>query len=124
MQMLFQMEVQGDFSEAAKDSFVARYVDDMSQEAYFTSCYEAVRDNLSAIDAKIEAASENWKLSRISRIDMSILRIAVAEIVFLSDVPEAVSADEAVRMAKIYSSDDSHKFINGILGRIIRSTGE
>jgi N utilization substance protein B len=118
------MEVQGDFSEEAKDFFLAGYLEDKSQETYIVRCYEAVRDNLEIIDSEIEAASENWKLARIDIVDISILRIAVAELMFMDDVPKAVSADQAVRIAKIYSSEKSPKFINGILGRIIRSDGE
>jgi N utilization substance protein B len=70
------------------------------------------------IDATIEDISENWTLSRMPLVDRNILRLAVFEMLYLEDVPDSVSINEAVEMAKVYGGDDSSKFVNGILGRL------
>lgn len=70
------------------------------------------------IDAMIEDTSENWTLSRMPLVDRNILRLAVFEIVYLEEVPDSVSINEAVEMAKVYGGEDSSKFVNGILGRL------
>ena len=70
------------------------------------------------IDATIEDISENWTLSRMPLVDRNILRLAVFEMLYLEDVPDSVSINEAVEMAKVYGGEDSSKFVNGILGRL------
>ena len=70
------------------------------------------------IDSTIEDISENWVLSRMPLVDRSILRLAVFELLYLDDVPDSVSINEAVEMAKLYGGEDSSKFVNGILGRL------
>lgn len=70
------------------------------------------------IDSIIEDISQNWVLSRMPLVDRSILRIAVYEMLYRDDVPDSVSINEAVEMAKVYGGEDSSKFVNGILGRL------
>lgn len=77
-----------------------------------------VETHQARIDAIIEEISENWSLSRMPLVDRNILRLAVFEILYLDEVPDSVSINEAVEMAKVYGGDDSSKFVNGILGRL------
>lgn len=77
-----------------------------------------VESHQTTIDATIESISENWTLSRMPLVDRNILRIAVYELMFQDDIPDSVSINEAVEMAKVYGTDDSSKFVNGILGRL------
>ena len=70
------------------------------------------------IDSIIEDISENWALSRMPLVDRNILRLAVFEMLYRDDVPDSVSINEAVEMAKVYGGEDSSKFVNGILGRL------
>lgn len=70
------------------------------------------------LDGAIEGISENWVLSRMPIVDRNILRMAAYEILFDDDIPDSVSINEAVEMAKVYGGDDSSKFVNGILGRL------
>ena len=73
------------------------------------------------IDTLLERYSENWKLSRMPVIDLLILRLALFEIMHVEKVPVSVSIDEAVEIAKDFGGEeDSHKFINGLLGKIVR----
>ncbi|MGJ3245461.1 MAG: transcription antitermination factor NusB [Elainellaceae cyanobacterium] len=77
----------------------------------------AVQTCRSEIDRAIEDALVDWNLSRLARIDRDILRIAVAEMIYL-EVPDRVAINEAVELAKRYGGDEGHRFINGVLRRI------
>lgn len=74
------------------------------------------------IDRRLEAASENWALSRMPIVDRSILRLAVFEMLYVDDVPVSVSINEAVELAKEFGGEEeSPRFVNGVLGRIART---
>lgn len=75
-------------------------------------------DNIEGIDEIIDRYSEHWRLSRMSRIDRNILRMAIYELVYLRDIPPPVTINEAVELAKKYGTEDSGAFVNGILDRI------
>lgn len=85
---------------------------------FFSLLVEGVLAALEKIDAVIEAYSSNWKLGRISAVDRNVLRIAVYEMLYLSDIPSKVSINEAIDIAKKYGSEESGAFINGILDSI------
>lgn len=121
MQLLFQMEVQNDYGQEIKERFVQEYMKDSNQLEYFNRLFDATAGNLQAVDEKLESCSENWKVSRMAKVDLAILRLSAAEILYLEDVPDSVSINEAVDMAKKFSGDDSGKFINGILGKVVKS---
>ena len=70
------------------------------------------------VDSKIKEHSEGWDVNRLINIDRDILRIAITEMLYFEDVPVGVSIDEAVEIAKKYSTDESSRFINGILGQV------
>ena len=74
-----------------------------------------ISSNKEYIDKEIEKYSKNWALDRMSMIDRNILRIAIFEIKFLNDIPYRVSINEAIELAKNYSSEDAGRFVNGIL---------
>ena len=82
--------------------------------------YRAVEDNAEKTDEYISKYSHGWKIERLSKVVVSILRLAIAEITTLDDVPDSVSANEAVELAKKYASNEDAAFINGILGSVIR----
>ncbi len=121
MQLLFQMEVQNDYSQEIKERFVQEHVKDSNQMEYFNHIFEAAVSNLAVIDEKLEACSENWKVSRMAKVDLAILRLSAAEILYLKDIPDSASINEAVELAKKFGGDESGKFINGILGKVVRS---
>src|SRR3990172_10845126 len=72
------------------------------------------------IDRLIEANAENWSLDRITVIDKNILRLASFELLYCSDIPFKVIIDEAVELGKMYGTEDSKAFINGVLDKIVR----
>ena len=76
--------------------------------------------NLTDIDEAISANLKNWKIDRLSKVDLSILRLSVTEILYIDSIPGKVSVNEAVNIAKIYGDDNSPAFINGVLAQIVR----
>lgn len=72
-------------------------------------------------DRVIEANLRGWKLSRLPKVTLAILRLALAEIMTMDDIPDSVSANEAVELAKKYGGDEAPKFVNGLLGTVIRA---
>lgn len=89
-----------------------------SEDGYHLDIVLKTCSNLNFIDVKIKDNLVDWRLERLSLIDKNIMRIAVYEIIFNSEVPKAVAIDEAVEIAKKYGSQKSPGFINGILGQI------
>lgn len=74
--------------------------------------------HLPAIDAELTRYSKNWKIHRIAAVDRNILRLAIYEMRYREDIPPIVSIDEAIDIAKKFSTEESGKFINGILDRV------
>ncbi len=79
--------------------------------------------HLDDIDARIKALAQNWEFDRIAKIDLSILRLAIYEMVHRKDIPPVVSINEAIDLSKLFSNADSKRFINGILDRLKESLG-
>ena len=77
--------------------------------------------HLARIDEIIESHARDWTLSRMAHIDRNVLRLAVFEILFRPDVPDSVAVDEAVELAKKYSTAESGRFVNGVLGNLVRT---
>lgn len=73
------------------------------------------------IDSVIENHSRGWALSRMASVDRNILRLAIYELLFLPDIPASVTVDEAVELAKKYSTAESGRFVNGVLGNIVKN---
>lgn len=105
-QVLFQIDVNDQIESLPNHPFAKQLV-------------QGVIDNTDRLDKVIENHLINWSLDRISLVDKTILRIAVFEIIYLDDIPFAVSINEAVELAHTYGDDKSTKFINGILSKII-----
>ena len=81
----------------------------------------AVYEKLPEIDQKISEQSKRWKISRMPKTDLAILRLAAYEILYDENVPDGAAINEAVELAKVYGSGDSYKFVNGVLGGIVRN---
>lgn len=88
--------------------------------AYAGSVVKGVQDNLEEIDKQIEIASVSWTIDRMPKVDLSIIRNAVYEMLFVDDIPAAVTINEAVELAKVFCDEKSPKFINGLLGKVSR----
>lgn len=82
---------------------------------------KAVFDNIEAIDKEITLYLRNWTIDRIPKVDLAVLRLAAGEILYIDDIPDKVAANEAVELTKKYSGEERAKFINGVLGNLIRA---
>ena len=118
MQMLYQMQL----TPAPVENVIAAFWQNRDTPAELRPFAEMlVRNttaNRDAIDSVIQATSKNWKLHRMPVVDLSILRCATYEILYCEEIDAPTSINEAVEIAKIYSTPDSPKFVNGILDNI------
>ena len=87
---------------------------------YVKRVVKGIEENKDSLDRKIEKYLRNWKLNRLSKVDVAILRICTYEFLYEEDIPEKVSINEAIELAKKYSSEKSAPFINGVLGNMIK----
>ena len=86
--------------------------------AFASELVNGVIAHLSEIDARISEKSKHWSMSRMARVDLNILRLAVFELLFRTDIPKNVTMNEAIEVAKKFGSEDSASFVNGILDEI------
>ncbi|SER54120.1 transcription antitermination factor NusB [Actinokineospora terrae] len=85
---------------------------------YTVTLVEGVTTHRARIDELLTEHSEGWSLARMPAVDLAVLRLGLYELLWATDVPDAVAIDEAVQIAKSLSTDDSPRFVNGVLGRI------
>lgn len=121
---VFLMLFRKDFYEASElEEQVELYIAELKEPtveeyAYLTGKLNAIVDKLSEIDSILSEASSGWKLNRMGKVDLTILRLAVFEMRFDDDIPVKVAINEAVELAKIFGGDDSPGFINGVLAKL------
>ena len=108
---------------AALDSLDRRSGLEPEYRAFAAQLVGVVVDHADELSQLIEKAAHNWSLARMARMDVLILRLALAEILHVADVPTRVSIDEAVELAKVYSGETSHAFVNGILDAVASGLG-
>lgn len=87
---------------------------------YTVELVDGVRTHLARIDAILGEFAQGWTLERMPDVDRAVLRLGVYELLWRTDVPDAVVIDEAVELVKALSTDESPRFVNGVLGRIVR----
>ncbi len=121
MKLLYQMDIIKDFSHSEILRFLELGVFSDDEKEYIKEAAEFVVENLESIDNKIVEYAQGWKINRFAKVDLAILRIAVYEILNREDIPKEVSINEALEISKKYSTSESGKFINGILGSFVRA---
>jgi N utilization substance protein B len=121
LQALYQIEITGDPSAGAVDLFLHHFEGNPKAKEFARRLVSGVVSQRSEIDRTIEQSTENWKLARLAKVDLVILRLATYELVFCPDIPTPVSLDEAIEIAKRFGSADSAAFINGVLDQIAQS---
>lgn len=89
-------------------------------KAYTRAVVEGVQTHREEIDKLIEGNLKDWEMDRVSKISISVLRLAIYEILYMEDIPAEVSASEAVSIAKKYDCPSAGAFVNGVLGNVIR----
>ncbi len=93
---------------------------DLQVSEFTLTLAKGTEEHLAELDALIESKLKNWKLSRISKVSLAILRMAAFELQYVADVPMSVTINEAVELAKQYASEDDYAFVNGVLGAIAK----
>ena len=127
MRLIYQMDAQNDYSDEAAIPFIDNYMEGSDQMNYFNAVLGRFRENREQIDEMIEKYSNGWHISRIAKVDLAVLRLALTELCFGEGLEEGLKApvgaviNEAVNLSKKYDSDDAGKFVNGILGKAARS---
>ncbi len=120
MKLLYQLEFQKDSREEQIKIALEQYDLNSKDREYIIDVVEGVHKNKENIDSLIEKYARGWKLSRISKVDLSILRLSIYEMNYRKDIPFSVSINEAVELAKNYSGGESGSFVNGILGNVAK----
>ena len=106
-------------NQAIASFWAGRHVDDKAR-SYTEELVQGVIADLPAIDERLQAYAENWKLSRMTGVDRNILRLCLYEMTHVRDVPPIVALDEAVDIAKEFGGEESGRFVNGILDRALQ----
>ena len=110
-------------SLAQEDELYAQYPDDRQME-YITRLVTLLDEHREEIDEQIRRYAKGWKLERISKTALAVLRCALCEILYMDDVPNAAAINEAVELAKGYDEPDTVAFVNGVLGGYMRGGAE
>lgn len=113
LEALYESEI----GDAAPDTVLRRSVASRGYE-FATELVNGVVAHREEIDEVIGRYSEEWSIGRMPVIDRNVLRLAVFELLYLSDIPMAVTINEAVELAKVFSTEDSGRFVNGVLSAI------
>ena len=123
LQLAYQMEITSETALETFNSFMEN--EDISKDdldlAYIKSGLLGIEENKEKLDSLIESQLVKWKLNRISKVNLSILRISTYEILFAEDVPGKVSINEAIELCKKYSDNKSVSFINVVLDKVYKN---
>lgn len=115
LQALYYMDIRNEFSLEALALFQRCFPQSEQVLPFFETLIKGVMRNRSQIDRLIERFSSNWKIGRMACVDRNVMRIALYEILYMDDIPEKVSINEAIDIGKKFGTDESGAFINGIL---------
>ncbi len=119
MMLVYEWEMGGDGGEDTREGMLELQPDE-KEYRYMEMIFSGVTQKKADLDAQIAKYAVGWKLERISRVDLSIMRVAAYEILY-TDLPDGVAVNEALEMARTYSEPKAVNFINGVLGSIVRS---
>lgn len=119
--MLFRVEF---YNQEEMSEQIALCEDDAcswkeKDKTYIFEKVEKISEKLEEIDAKINEVSEGWKTGRMGKVDLTLIRLAVYEMLYEEDVPAKVAINEAVELAKQYGMDNSPSFVNGVLAKLV-----
>lgn len=122
MEIIFQIEALKDWESPDIEDYIIKRTGILSKDEqvkYIKDLVDAIVSNKETIDDKIKNSGTNFRIERIAKADLAILRIAIGEILFMDDIPKEVSTFEACEMAKEYGGNKSASFVNGVLRGII-----
>ena len=119
MQFLYMRDVNGGQSvQDALESFFSTKENPREYYAFAEELIAGVESRIADVDAVIEKSTTNWSKDRIAKVDLAILRLAIFELLFREDIPPVVSINEAIDLAKEFSSREARRFVNGVLDNV------
>ena len=118
MQMLYQWEICGYTAAQVEATFFANQRADAEEEGFARSLFEGAVANIDQLDGVVRAHAENWRLERMAAVDRNILRVALFELLHQPKTPPAAVINEALEIARRFSTGDSVEFVNGVLDGI------
>ena len=123
MELLFSMEISKNSYEQTIESFIENYEMDLKtiDLEYIKEVMKSVTDYKEEIDEIIKNSLINWTIERVSKVNLIIGRLAIAEMLYMDDVPEVVAINEAIELTKKYSDDKSVSFVNGALDKAFKN---
>lgn len=121
--LVFEASFQKDSVDAADIFQTAQELEVIEYDEYIERVFFGVMSEIENIDEKIKAFSKGWKLERLSKVTLAIMRICVYEMLYCDDIPFNVSINEAVELAKKYDFDKAPAFINGVVNKIAEAEG-
>lgn len=104
----------------SENEIEAEFVDSDQTDSYVRELVSGVADNKAAIDDMLQQYLTGWQVDRLSRVDRQVLRLACFEIVYNNDVPPKAAINEAIELAKHFGTEESGKFVNGVLGKLFK----
>jgi N utilization substance protein B len=119
LQLLYQTDRNPESPVERIDQFVRERLRDDAVRQFASELIAGVQRHRDQLDETIESVAENWSLHRMTPVDRNILRVATFEILHRPDTPPKVAIDEAVELAKRFGTEDSQRFVNGLLDRIV-----
>lgn len=120
MELLFSMTLSKESVEEVVETFIDNYESNLKEIdlTYLKQTLAGVENNKEAIDEVISSNLHNWKIDRISKINLTILRLASYELLYNEEVPKNVAINEALELTRRYSDEKSVSFVNGVLDKI------
>ena len=120
LEVLYAYQIAKDHIDKVKKDLLAE-ITDLEKYNFASELIDAVLKNQRLIDAMITERIRNWEYDRVAILDKIILRLAIAEILYFPEIPPKVSINEAIELAKIYCSDKSPTFVNGVLDAVLNN---
>ena len=120
--LIFERSINHDTTEQIIDA--AGLSSDLIIDDFAEKIAVGVEENEEVLDAQIEKNIRGWKMSRLSKVSLSLLRLAIYEMIFVKDIPISVSINEAIDLAKVYGGVDDAPYVNGVLGSVAKELGE
>ncbi len=125
LKVMYQKEMTGETAQVTLRSFFESSEKmDLELRQFIEKLVEGVERDTVALDQRVEAVAENWSMARMAVLDRNILRMAVLEMTTMTETPPKVVINEAVNLAKKYSGENSGKFVNGVLDKLMRQIAD
>ena len=116
LQVLFQL----DSTELPVEEAIEHVLEEQETDAFLEQLVRGTIEHKEQIDAALEEKLENWTLSRLPKIERTVLRLSVYELLYMQDAPERVVLNEAIELCKVYGDEKSSKFVNGVLSKFTK----